>query len=139
MRVHDRIFQKLRHFWQGKWLLENRPRLRERSWIFSSETATAFVSVSVFRSAPLSIIPSESAQIQGAERAHKNKSHKISGNPVDGRVSLGHPAGVPAKMPFSVITSNRKSLEHRLVDPCLSRWVSQRHPGTPGRRPADFL
>ena len=29
---------------QGKSLLENRPRLRERSWIFSSETATAFLS-----------------------------------------------------------------------------------------------
>ena len=31
---------------QGKWLLENRRRLRERSWIFSSETATAFLSFS---------------------------------------------------------------------------------------------
>ena len=28
------------------WLLENWPRLRERSWIFSSETATAFLSLS---------------------------------------------------------------------------------------------
>ena len=27
-------YQGLRTFWQGKWLLENRPRLRERSWIF---------------------------------------------------------------------------------------------------------
>ena len=33
--------QGLGIFQQGKWLLENRPRLRERSWIFSSETATA--------------------------------------------------------------------------------------------------
>ena len=33
-------------FRQGKWLLENRPRLWERSWIFSSETATAFLSFS---------------------------------------------------------------------------------------------
>ena len=31
-------------FRQGKWLLENRPRLRERCWMFSSETATAFLS-----------------------------------------------------------------------------------------------
>ena len=31
---------------QGKWLLESRPRLRERSWIFSSETTTAFLSFS---------------------------------------------------------------------------------------------
>ena len=31
---------------QEKWLLENRHRLRERSWIFSSETATAFLSFS---------------------------------------------------------------------------------------------
>ena len=36
-------------FRQGKWLLENRPRLRERSWIFSSETATAFLSFSETR------------------------------------------------------------------------------------------
>ena len=34
----------LRH--SKKWLLENRPCLRERSWIFSSETATAFLSFS---------------------------------------------------------------------------------------------
>ena len=33
---------------QGKWLLENWPRLRERCWIFSSETATAFLSSSEF-------------------------------------------------------------------------------------------
>ena len=33
-------------FRQGKWLLENRPRLRERCWVFSSETATAFLSSS---------------------------------------------------------------------------------------------
>ena len=38
--------QGLGVFWQGKWLLENRPRLRERSWISSSETATAFLSFS---------------------------------------------------------------------------------------------
>ena len=36
--------QGLSIFWQGKWLLENQPRLRERSWIFSYETATAFLS-----------------------------------------------------------------------------------------------
>ena len=42
-------------------------------------------------------------------------------------MSLGHPAGVPAKMPFSVSFSkvnNRKSLGHRPVDPCLSRRMS---------------
>ena len=33
-------------FRQGKRLLENRPRLRERSWTFASETATAFLSFS---------------------------------------------------------------------------------------------
>ena len=38
--------QGLGIFRQVKWLLENRPRLRERSWIFSSETATAFLSFS---------------------------------------------------------------------------------------------
>ena len=38
--------QGLGSFRQGKWLLENRPRLRERSWIFSSETATALLSFS---------------------------------------------------------------------------------------------
>ena len=38
--------QGLGTFRQGKWLLENRPRLRERCWIFSSETATAFLSSS---------------------------------------------------------------------------------------------
>ena len=51
-------------------------------------------------------------------------------------MSLGHPAGVPAKMPFSVrfsIVNNRKSPGHRPVDPCLSRRVSQGHPaGVPG-------
>ena len=36
----------VRNSLQGKWLLENRPRLRERSWSFSSETATAFLSFS---------------------------------------------------------------------------------------------
>ena len=38
--------QGLRIFRQGKLLLENWPSLRERSWIFSSETATAFLSFS---------------------------------------------------------------------------------------------
>ena len=46
------------------------------------------------------------------------------------------PAGVPAKMPFSVrfsILHNKKSLGHGPVDPCLSRRVSQGHPaGVPG-------
>ena len=36
--------QGLGIFRQAKWLLENRLRLRERCWIFSSETATAFLS-----------------------------------------------------------------------------------------------
>ena len=35
-----------------------------------------------------------------AEKAHKNKSHKLPENSLDGRASLGHPAGVPAKMAF---------------------------------------
>ena len=51
-------------------------------------------------------------------------------------MSLGHPAGVPGKMAFSVrfyIAINRKSLGHRPVDPRLSRRVSQGHPaGVPG-------
>ena len=38
--------QGLGTFRQGKRLLENWPRLRERCWIFSSETATAFLSFS---------------------------------------------------------------------------------------------
>ena len=38
--------QGLGTFRQGKRLLENWPRLRERCWIFSSETATAFLSSS---------------------------------------------------------------------------------------------
>ena len=65
------------------------------------------------------------------EKAHKEKSHELSENPLDGRVSQGHPAGVPAKVLFSVrfsIVNNRKSLGHRPVDPCLSRRVSQGHP-----------
>ena len=33
---------------QERWPLENRPRLRECSWIFSAETATAFLSFSLF-------------------------------------------------------------------------------------------
>ena len=36
-------------FWQREWrLVENRPRLREHCWILSSETATAFLSLSEF-------------------------------------------------------------------------------------------
>ena len=46
-RQHDmRPFEGLGTFWQGKWLLQNRPRLWERSWILSSETATALLSIS---------------------------------------------------------------------------------------------
>ena len=40
--------QGLGIFRQGKRLLENWPHLRERCWIFSSETATAFLSSSDF-------------------------------------------------------------------------------------------
>ena len=40
------LCQGLGTFWQQKWLLENWPRLQERCWIFSSETATAFLSFS---------------------------------------------------------------------------------------------
>ena len=73
---------------------------------------------------------------QGAEKAHKKKSHKISENPWMAGFSLGHPAGVPAKMPFFVRFSrvnNRKPLGHRPVDPCLSHRESQVHPvGVPG-------
>ena len=80
--------------------------------------------------------PSPGHILKGAAKAHKKKSHKSSENLLDGRVSLGHPAGVRAKMPFSVrfsIVNNRKSLGHRPVDPCLSRRVSQGHPaGVPG-------
>ena len=39
---------------------------------------------------------------QGAAKAHKKKSHKFSESLLYGRVSLGHPAGVPATLPFSV-------------------------------------
>ena len=48
-------------------------------------------------------------------------------------MSLGHPAGVPAKVPFSVISSianQRKSLGHQLVDLCLSRQMPQGHPAS---------
>ena len=40
--------QGLGTFRQGRWLLENRPRLRELSWIFSSETAATFLSFFFF-------------------------------------------------------------------------------------------
>ena len=33
-------------FWQGESLLENWPRLQECSWIFCSDTSTAFLSFS---------------------------------------------------------------------------------------------
>ena len=39
-------------FRQGKWLLGNRPRLREHSWISSSETATALLSFLEIRKSP---------------------------------------------------------------------------------------
>ena len=67
------------------------------------------------------------ARKSGAEKAHKNKSPKIFEIPMDGWVSLGHPAGVPAKRPFSVsfsIVDNRNSLAKKT---CLSRRVSQEH------------
>ena len=75
--------------------------------------------------------------ISRAEKAHqKKKAHNISENPLDGWVFVGHPAGVPAKMCFSVsfsIVNHRKSLGHRPVYPCLSCRVSQGHPaGVPG-------
>ena len=35
---------------------------------------------------------------RGAEKAQKEKSHKISENPLDGRVSLGHPARCPDRI-----------------------------------------
>ena len=70
------------------------------------------------------------------QKRHKKNTHKISENPLDGRVSLDTRPVVPAKMPFSVrfsIVNNRKPLGHRPVDPCLSRRVSQGHPaGVPG-------
>ena len=52
-------------------------------------------------------------------------------------MSRGHLAGVPAKnalfCQFSKRKTDRKSLGHRPVDPCLSRRVSQGHPaGVPG-------
>ena len=53
--------------------------------------------------------------ISGIRKAHKKKSQKISESPLDGWVSLGHPACVPAEMPFSVNFSkanNRKPLAH---------------------------
>ena len=57
--ARNAVCQGLGTFRQGKWLLENRPRLWERSWIFSSETATAFLSSSDchLSSVPLSAPP----------------------------------------------------------------------------------
>ena len=44
-RQHEMLsLPRFGHFPARKWLLENRPRLQECSWIFSSETATAFLS-----------------------------------------------------------------------------------------------
>ena len=65
--------------------------------------------------------------ISGPEqgKSTQEKSHKFPENRLNGRVSLGHPAGVTARLPFSVSFSeanNRTSLGHRPVDPCLSCW-----------------
>ena len=77
----------------------------------------------------------------GAEKAHKKKhththqKKKASENPLDGQVSLGHVASVPAKSPFPVSVSqvnSRKSLGHGPVQPCLSCRVSQEHPASVG-------
>ena len=49
-------------------------------------------------------------------KAHKKKSNEISESPLDSQVSQGHPAGVPANLPFSVTFSkvnNRKFLGRR--------------------------
>ena len=64
----------------------------------------------------------------GSWKAHEKRSHKISDNPLDGRVSL---AVSRQKCPFLSVLSianNRKSLGQQLVDPYLSRRVSQGHP-----------
>ena len=49
--LRQREMLSLQRF-EHKWLLENWPRLRERCWIFSSETATAFMSSPDVRTSP---------------------------------------------------------------------------------------
>ena len=86
-----------------------------------------------FWGAPKTAVPTTTR----AQKRHiRKKSHKFSENPLDGRVSLGHPAGVPGKMAFSErfsIVIHRNFLGHRSVDPRLSRRMSLGHPaGVPG-------
>ena len=75
---------------------------------------------------------------EGAEKAHKQKSLEISEKPLDSRVSLGHPAGVPAKIPFSV--QFHKTKQHEI--PWSTDWYTPvcpaGVPGTPGRCPEDY-
>ena len=75
---------------------------------------------------------------QQERHIRKKKQHEISERPLESVVSLGHPTGVPARMPFSVIfySDQQEFLGHCPVDTC---FVPPGVPGTPSRCPAIFL
>ena len=72
--------QGLGIFRQEKWLLENWPRLRERSWIFSSETATTFLSFSEYCGG-CQTLHTQSSQEGSACGMMAKKLHYVSGVP----------------------------------------------------------
>ena len=78
-------WQGLGIFRQGKWLLENWPRLRERCWIFSSETATAFLSSSEQRCHPKNLCP-----ILGTNSRYSREMSGISVYRIKLKGSKGH-------------------------------------------------
>ena len=72
--------QGLGIFRQQKWLLENRPRLRECSWMFFSEAATAFLSFSERMSARLKHRLGSLWPFRGVIQAECGKVRKKSRN-----------------------------------------------------------
>ena len=77
MEIRNRD-RKNREIFRCTQLLENRPRpprLRERCWIFSSETATAFLSLSELDG--LAICANRSARIEQCQVVVFNKSRTI--------------------------------------------------------------
>ena len=71
--------QGLGTFRQGKRLLENSPRLRERCWIFSSETATAFLSSPELGSQFLNLVGNLEGIFRGFVLTHRTKAQKFQG------------------------------------------------------------
>ena len=86
---HTHLHQPNRLHWSKGWEGSGQPEWHKDAstlsiWQSSHPSATA-------------ILDHQRCYNQGADRAHKKeKSHKVSQSPLGGRVSLEHPAGLPA-------------------------------------------